>query len=33
MEDKRKNNGGARANSGRLKKEEVFSLIETNWHN
>ena len=29
MEDKRKNNGGARANSGRLKKEEVFSLIET----
>ena len=27
--DKRKNNGGARPNSGRLKKDEVISLIET----
>lgn len=29
MEDKRKNNGGARPNSGRLKKDEVISLIES----
>lgn len=29
MEDKRKNNGGARPNSGRLKKDEVITLIET----
>jgi len=29
MEDKRKNNGGARSNSGRLKKDDVISLIET----
>lgn len=29
MEDKRKNNGGARPNSGRLKKDEVLSLIES----
>jgi len=29
MEDKRKNNGGARANSGRLKKDDVISLIES----
>lgn len=28
-EDKRKNNGGARENSGRLKKDELFKLIET----
>ena len=27
--DKRKNNGGARPNSGRLKKDEVISLIQT----
>ena len=27
--DKRKNNGGARANSGRLKKDELISLIDT----
>jgi hypothetical protein len=27
--DKRKNNGGARENSGRLKKDELFQLIET----
>lgn len=27
--DKRKNNGGARENSGRLKKDDVISLIET----
>jgi hypothetical protein len=27
--DKRKNNGGKRANSGRLKKDELISLIET----
>jgi len=27
--DKRKNNGGARENSGRLKKDEVISLIES----
>ena len=27
--DKRKNNGGARPNSGRLKKDDVISLIET----
>ena len=29
MEDKRKNNGGARPNSGRLKKDELISLIES----
>lgn len=29
MEDKRKGNGGARPNSGRLKKDEVISLIES----
>ena len=29
MEDKRKNNGGARSNSGRLKKDELISLIES----
>ena len=29
MEDKRKNNGGARQNSGRLKKDELISLIES----
>jgi hypothetical protein len=28
MADGRKNNGGARKNSGRLKKDEVISLIE-----
>ena len=27
--DKRKNNGGAREKSGRLKKDELFQLIET----
>lgn len=27
--DKRKNNGGARANSGRLKKDDVVSLVES----
>lgn len=27
--DKRKNNGGARTNSGRLKKDELISLIDT----
>jgi hypothetical protein len=27
--DKRKNNGGKRENSGRLKKDDVISLIET----
>lgn len=27
--DKRKNNGGARENSGRLKKDDVLSLIES----
>lgn len=27
--DKRKNNGGARPNSGRLKKDELLSLIDT----
>ena len=29
MEDKRKNNGGARENSGRFKKDELFKLLET----
>jgi hypothetical protein len=29
MDDKRKNNGGARANSGRLKKDDLLSLIES----
>ena len=29
MDDKRKNNGGARPNSGRLKKDELISLIES----
>jgi len=27
--DKRKNNGGARENSGRFKKDELFQLIES----
>jgi hypothetical protein len=27
--DKRKNNGGARPNSGRLKKDDLISLIDT----
>jgi hypothetical protein len=27
--DKRKNNGGARENSGRLKKDDLVSLIES----
>lgn len=27
--DKRKNNGGARENSGRLKKDDIISLIES----